>query len=64
MSVSGSHGITGMLQNAYPKAKSVWIRRAAEDLIYWHSRNPNPTDEQLKAQDERVRIMCTKGSWF
>lgn len=56
--------ITSMLQNVYPKAKNVWVRRAAQDLIAWYAQNPKPTDEQLKAQDERVRIMCTKGSWF
>lgn len=56
--------ITDMLQNTYPKAKTPWIRRATQDLIEWAAKNPNPTKEQIAAQDERVRIMCTKGRWY
>jgi len=56
--------ITDMLQTQYPKAKNVWVRRAAQDLVVWYAQNPNPTEEQINAQDARVKIMCTKGTWF
>lgn len=56
--------IVGILQNQYPEAKNVWVRRAAQDMIAWHAQNPKPTKEQTDAQDARVEIMCKRGTWF
>ena len=64
MSYTNVAPVVSMLQEAYPKAKDVWIRRAAQDLIAWFAKNTKPTKEQIDAQDERVRVMCTKGKWY
>lgn len=56
--------VVEMYQNMYPNAKDSWIRRAAEDSISWAKGNPNPSNDEIEAQDKRIHKLCTTGKLY
>ncbi|AXH66680.1 hypothetical protein SEA_SPILLED_224 [Streptomyces phage Spilled] len=47
----------------HPGAPYEWIEKAAKEMIWFSSQNPNPSIEQMDALNERINKMCTTGEW-
>lgn len=64
MTYTATQMVVAVFQDMYPKAKDSWIRRAAEDSIEWATKNPNPTQEEIDAQEKRITRLCRTGRLY
>lgn len=64
MAFTATQMVVAVLQEMYPEAKDDWIRRAAKDSVEWAIKYPNPSQEQIDAQEKRITRLCRTGRLY